>query len=292
MAGTSPAMTNRETVVVEAIANHIAQTFAANRAVGGIALTARTRDGITRRARVHEHGSLRVRCPGAPAEELEAIVINSAGGMAGGDRFALDITAERGARARRDDGGGREGLSHARSRARTSRSGSRSKPAPRSPGCRRRPSCSTGRSCAARSRSISPTMQGSCSPKRSCSAAPAWARRSTIVRCSIAGTCGATAGSSTPKRCGLRARSPRKLARPAVGERRRRGRHRAGGAGRRRDGRGCARARRAVPRRGRHLGLEGAGGRAAVRRRRRGAPARSHQRAVRAARDAAAAPLA
>ncbi len=91
-------MTNRETVVVEAIANHIAQTFAANRAVGGIVLTARTRDGITRRARVHEHGSLRVRCPGAPAEELEAIVINSAGGMAGGDRFALDITAERGAR--------------------------------------------------------------------------------------------------------------------------------------------------------------------------------------------------
>ena len=74
-----------------------AQTFAANRAVGGIALTVSARDGITRRARVHEHGSLRVRCPGAPADELEAVMINTAGGMAGGDRFTLDVTAQPGA---------------------------------------------------------------------------------------------------------------------------------------------------------------------------------------------------
>jgi urease accessory protein len=75
-----------------------AQTFAGNRAVGNVALMVHARDGISRRARVHEHGSLRVRCPGAPAEELEAVLINTAGGMAGGDRFALDIAAGSGAR--------------------------------------------------------------------------------------------------------------------------------------------------------------------------------------------------
>ena len=47
---------------------------------------------------VHEAGSLRVRCPGAPAEELEAVIINTAGGIAGGDRFALDIAAGQGTR--------------------------------------------------------------------------------------------------------------------------------------------------------------------------------------------------
>jgi urease accessory protein len=42
---------------------------------------------------VHEAGSLRVRCPGAPAQELEAVIINTAGGIAGGDRFDLEIAA-------------------------------------------------------------------------------------------------------------------------------------------------------------------------------------------------------
>ena len=73
------------------------ETFAGNRAVGRVALTVNARDGISRRARVHEHGSLRVRCPGAPAGELEAVIINTAGGMAGGDRFALEIAAGPGA---------------------------------------------------------------------------------------------------------------------------------------------------------------------------------------------------
>ena len=57
-----------------------------------------TSAGKTRRAHVHEAGSLRVRCPGAPAEELEAVIINTAGGIAGGDRFALDIAAGQGTR--------------------------------------------------------------------------------------------------------------------------------------------------------------------------------------------------
>src|SRR5436853_7216055 len=67
--------------------------FAANRAVGRVALSVKSVAGKTRRAHVDESGSLRVRCPGAPAEELEAILINTAGGIAGGDQFALDITA-------------------------------------------------------------------------------------------------------------------------------------------------------------------------------------------------------
>lgn len=72
--------------------------FAANRAVGSVSLAVKHVAGKTRRARVHEAGSLRVRCPGAPAEELEAVLINTAGGVAGGDRFTLDIAAGQGTR--------------------------------------------------------------------------------------------------------------------------------------------------------------------------------------------------
>jgi urease accessory protein len=43
---------------------------------------------------VREEGSLRVRCPGPPAPELEAVVVNTAGGVAGGDHFALDVNVE------------------------------------------------------------------------------------------------------------------------------------------------------------------------------------------------------
>jgi urease accessory protein len=72
--------------------------FAANRAVGSVTLSVKSIDGKTRRAEVHEAGSLRVRCPGAPAAELEAVLINTAGGIAGGDRFDLDIAAGKGTR--------------------------------------------------------------------------------------------------------------------------------------------------------------------------------------------------
>jgi urease accessory protein len=67
--------------------------FAANRTFGSVAFSTKSVGGKTRRAQVHEAGSLRVRCPGAPAQELEAVIINTAGGIAGGDRFNLDIVA-------------------------------------------------------------------------------------------------------------------------------------------------------------------------------------------------------
>jgi urease accessory protein len=69
------------------------QIFAANRAEGRIALAVVAENGVTRRTRVDERGSLRVRFPGNVETELEAILVNTAGGMAGGDRFNVDLTA-------------------------------------------------------------------------------------------------------------------------------------------------------------------------------------------------------
>jgi urease accessory protein len=70
-----------------------ARVFAANRAVGRIAVTAEYGRGITVRKRLHESGGLRVHFPGARARELQAVFINTAGGVAGGDRFDLEFAA-------------------------------------------------------------------------------------------------------------------------------------------------------------------------------------------------------
>jgi urease accessory protein len=75
-----------------------AEIFAANRARGRIALTVASAEGATRRARVVEEGSLRVRFPGPRSRDLTALLVNTAGGIAGGDRFDLDV--EVGAQAR------------------------------------------------------------------------------------------------------------------------------------------------------------------------------------------------
>lgn len=74
-------------------------TFAANRAMGRIALSVAAASGQSRRERVHEAGSLRVRFPNAAdAAQLEAVIVNTAGGMAGGDRFDIEIDVSAGAR--------------------------------------------------------------------------------------------------------------------------------------------------------------------------------------------------
>jgi urease accessory protein len=72
--------------------------FAANRAVGRIALTVGAENGISRRVRVHEHGSLRVRFPNREGGALDAMIVNTAGGMTGGDAFDIDIALGAGAR--------------------------------------------------------------------------------------------------------------------------------------------------------------------------------------------------
>ncbi len=73
------------------------KTFAANRATGHIALSVSVRDGVTRRTRVHEDGSLRVRFPNATPEALEAVLVNTGGGMTGGDRCSIEMDVGAGA---------------------------------------------------------------------------------------------------------------------------------------------------------------------------------------------------
>ncbi|HEY3917486.1 MAG TPA: urease accessory protein UreD [Stellaceae bacterium] len=75
-----------------------ASVFAANRARGAVAFDVRSVDGVTRRGAVHESGSLRVRFPSPEGEGLSAVFVNTAGGVAGGDRFDIDIAASEGAR--------------------------------------------------------------------------------------------------------------------------------------------------------------------------------------------------
>jgi urease accessory protein len=73
------------------------EIFAANRATGHIALAVAAREGRTRRTRVHEDGSLRVRFPNVAGATLEAVIVNTAGGMAGGDRFGVALEVGEGA---------------------------------------------------------------------------------------------------------------------------------------------------------------------------------------------------
>jgi urease accessory protein len=74
-------------------------TFAGNRAVGRIELSVGAQARGNSRRRVCEQGSLRVRFPNvAPGGALDAVIINTAGGMAGGDRFDLDFDVGPGAR--------------------------------------------------------------------------------------------------------------------------------------------------------------------------------------------------
>jgi urease accessory protein len=75
------------------------EIFAGNRAVGRVAFTVAAGLGGSRRGRVHESGSLRVRFPnGNSKTALEAVIVNTAGGMTGGDRFDVDIKVGAGAR--------------------------------------------------------------------------------------------------------------------------------------------------------------------------------------------------
>jgi urease accessory protein len=67
------------------------EIFAGNRAVGSIALTVASTSAGSRRQRVREAGSLRVRFPNAIGRTLDAVIVNTAGGMTGGDRFDIDI---------------------------------------------------------------------------------------------------------------------------------------------------------------------------------------------------------
>jgi urease accessory protein len=74
------------------------EVFAANRAEGHVSLAVAARRGGTGRSRVAEGGSLRVRFPAACAGAQEAVLVNTAGGIAGGDRLRVEVTLEESAK--------------------------------------------------------------------------------------------------------------------------------------------------------------------------------------------------
>ena len=78
--------------------NAASAIFAANRAQGSVTFDVHLVEAVTRRRHLHESGSLRVRFPSPEAEGLSAVFVNTAGGVAGGDRFDIDIAAGEGAR--------------------------------------------------------------------------------------------------------------------------------------------------------------------------------------------------
>lgn len=71
--------------------------LASVRSRGVLALSAHVQDGVTRRLRVREEGALRMRFPHESNKRLDAVVVNVAGGMAGGDVYDCAFTAQAGA---------------------------------------------------------------------------------------------------------------------------------------------------------------------------------------------------
>jgi urease accessory protein len=72
--------------------------FAGNRAHGHVCLALAATPHGTKRTATREEGSLRVRFPNVDAGAPEAVFVNTAGGIAGGDRFAIDLALAAGAR--------------------------------------------------------------------------------------------------------------------------------------------------------------------------------------------------
>ncbi len=72
--------------------------FASNRSHGLVSLTLAAAPAGGRRVKTREEGSLRMRFPGACAGVTEAVLVNTAGGIAGGDRFGVKLALEADAR--------------------------------------------------------------------------------------------------------------------------------------------------------------------------------------------------
>lgn len=72
-------------------------SFLRQRAVGRVSFAAAALDGRTRPMRIEESGSMRIRLTKGEGPGLDAVLVNTAGGIACGDRFAVDIEACAGA---------------------------------------------------------------------------------------------------------------------------------------------------------------------------------------------------
>ncbi|MGQ7791492.1 urease accessory protein UreD [Faunimonas sp. B44] len=68
-------------------------TRARQRSLGRVDLSVSRQGGATRVARLSEAGASRLRLPRAVADPLEAVIINTGGGMACGDRYSVSIDA-------------------------------------------------------------------------------------------------------------------------------------------------------------------------------------------------------
>jgi urease accessory protein len=79
-------------------ASATSSVFEANRARGAVRFDVHARDGVTRRGVLHESGSLRVRFPSPEDDGLSGVFVNTAGGIAGGDRFDIEIAVADAAR--------------------------------------------------------------------------------------------------------------------------------------------------------------------------------------------------
>ncbi|MEO3997382.1 urease accessory protein UreD [Mesorhizobium sp. CAU 1732] len=71
------------------------QNAAMQRVAGHGELAVRQRSGRTRIERLFQEGAAKIRLPTTSGDPLEAILINTAGGLTGGDRIAWTIEAER-----------------------------------------------------------------------------------------------------------------------------------------------------------------------------------------------------
>lgn len=67
------------------------------RALGRVSFGATALDRRTRPVRIEESGSMRIRLPKGEGTGLDAVLVNTAGGIACGDRFTVEIEAQAGA---------------------------------------------------------------------------------------------------------------------------------------------------------------------------------------------------
>ena len=70
----------------------------AQRVDGTGRLAARPVDGRTRLARLYQEGAAKIRLPATFTDEMEAVLINTAGGLTGGDRLSWTLEAGEGSR--------------------------------------------------------------------------------------------------------------------------------------------------------------------------------------------------
>jgi urease accessory protein len=71
----------------------------AQRVAGRARLLCGKRDGRTRLQRLYQDGSAKIRMPSVEGDPLEAVLINTAGGLTGGDRLGWEIEVGEGAQA-------------------------------------------------------------------------------------------------------------------------------------------------------------------------------------------------